>query len=211
MPRVGVEKGERGKTRPRPVLGGAEHPPLGLWRRKAESASLGTLRPVSGVSESLSPPGGGTAPSDLLFLPSWGRSWGSYHQPLAPQKVEAEGMEGHVGACAEVEGPRGPSSFPVLPSGRGTPAAASLPPPLQPPSPTLVAAPLFNPHCFLLLQKVPAAPEAAVGPATRPQAPEPLANGTPLSQTLAHEKLESKGSGRRPLSSINSPSWRALL
>lgn len=153
-----------------------------LWRRKSESASLGTPRPVSGVSKGTSLPGRGTVLSDLLFLPSWGKSWGSYHQPLAPQKVEAEGMEGHVGACAEVEGPHGPASFPVLPSGRGTPATASLPPSPQPPSPTLVAAPLFDPRCFLVLRKVPAAPEAAVGPATRPQAPEPSANGTPLSQ-----------------------------
>ena len=171
MPRVGAEKGGRGRRRPRPILGGTC-----LWRRKSESASPDTPRPVSGVSKGTSRPGAGTVPCDILPPTPAGGAGGSPPTSCSSESgSQGDGRPcGARGACAEAEGPCEPASFPVLPSGRGAPAAA--------PSPTLVVAPLFGPRCFPVLRKVPAAPEAAVGPATRPQAPEPSANGTPLSQ-----------------------------
>ena len=77
------------------------------------------------------------------------------------------------------------------------------------PSPTLVEAPLFGPRCFLVLLKVPPAPEAAVNPATRPQALEPSANGTPLSQRpwlTRSRRAREVDEGH-----VSRPSWRALL
>lgn len=111
-------------------------------------------------------------------------------------------MEGHVGAVLRSK------VLPGLHPSPSCPRAAGLL--LQPPSPTLVAAPLFSPHCFLVLRKVPAAPEAAVGPATRPQAPEPLANGTPVTDPGSREAGE-QGKWTKAVSSVNSPSWRALM